>query len=154
MLEIILVVWLSKKIAATMKDKGRSPAGYVVLFVLLWFGGEIAGAVVGMVITAMHNPRALDLDFNIGVYMFALIGAACGAGIAFLIVHTVPPLEQWPDDDDYEYERRRRRRRRDEWEDGDEDDRYQQDQDGDRRERRRPPDPDDDAFEERRGGRS
>jgi hypothetical protein len=66
MLEILLVIWLSKKIAATVKEKGRQPAGYVVLFVFLWIGGEITGAVIGMLITALNNPRALDQDFNIG----------------------------------------------------------------------------------------
>ena len=35
MLEIVLVIMISKKIAAMMKEKGRSGAGYVVTFVLL-----------------------------------------------------------------------------------------------------------------------
>src|SRR5947209_5801550 len=110
MLEILLVVGLSKMIAATVREKGRKPTGYVVLLVLLWIGGEIMGAIVGVVIAALHNPGALHQDFNIGTYVCALIGAACGAAIAFVVAHSVAPLRQWPasghfGDDDYDDER-------------------------------------------------
>lgn len=36
MLEILLIVALSRKIAAIAKDKGRGAAGWVILF---WVGG-------------------------------------------------------------------------------------------------------------------
>jgi hypothetical protein len=124
MLEIILVVMISKKIAAMQKEKGRSAAGYIVLFVLLWFGGEIFGAVVGTLVTMAQNPAALNDGFNFVAYLFALVGAAIGGTVGYLIAAAMPPLDDprkkalevfddddgYEDDDAREIERRRRRR--------------------------------------------
>ena len=41
MLEIIIIWLLCKKIAAIAKGKGRSAAGYVLLLIGMWLGGEI-----------------------------------------------------------------------------------------------------------------
>jgi membrane protein YqaA with SNARE-associated domain len=114
MLEIILIVIISKKIATMLAEKGRSAAGYIVLFIFLWIGGEIIGAIVGTVITG----------FNFLAYVFfALLGAAIGGTIGYLIANSVPALddprkkalEEFDDeDDDRERERRRRRQEADE----------------------------------------
>ena len=42
MIEIAIVVSCCVGLAGILKKKGRSPAGYIVLFVALWFGGEFA----------------------------------------------------------------------------------------------------------------
>lgn len=91
MLEIIIVVLVSKKIAAMVKEKGRSAGGYVTLFVLLWFGGEIVGAIVGAMMTGGQNAGAGGIDM--AVYVFALVGAAVGGITGFAIASMVSPLE-------------------------------------------------------------
>jgi hypothetical protein len=93
----------AKKIGEMATDKGRNSAGYVVMFVLLWFGGEILGAIFGLILSKGELfPVA---------YIFALVGAAVGAGTGFMIVGSLPALE---DEDIYPRRRRRRRREREE----------------------------------------
>lgn len=136
MLEILLVVAISKKIAAMINAKGRSAAGYVILFVTLWFGGEIVGGLIGVSRQVAHhepnndflrpvpanpNPNAGDDNFW-AIYVMALAGAVIGGCIGYSIAALVPAIEQphRPDlrgfgddaEDDYERERRRRRRER------------------------------------------
>src|ERR1019366_3802487 len=113
MLEILLVVSISNKIAANLQAKGRSATGYVILFVFLWFAGEILGFIAGIIVEG---------DLNLLAYLFALAGAAVGGTIGYVIANSVPPLERerprrdfdddkW-DDDENDRERERRRRRR------------------------------------------
>jgi len=101
MLEILLIVVISKKIAALIKKKGRGPAGYIILFILFWFGGEIIGAVVGLAITFAQDPRAMNDDFNAVAYFFALIGAAIGGGLGYAVACSVPSLKK-PRRDDFD----------------------------------------------------
>lgn len=120
MLEILLIIAISKKISAMMTQKGRSPTGYVVIFVFLWFGGEILGGILGAIASILIDPRAMDGDqFMCGAYIFALIGAAIGGTIGYLIANSASDLSQPSvpdydddDDDDYGEEGRERRRRR------------------------------------------
>jgi hypothetical protein len=127
MLEILLIIAISKKIAAMMTEKGRSAAGYVVAFVLLWIGGEIAGAFLGIIVVVIRDPAGLNDGFNFIAYVFALAGAAAGGAIGYLIASAVPAGEPIDDpikrklaafDDDDEYDEhdddrdRGRRRRR------------------------------------------
>lgn len=132
MIEILLIVMFSKKIAAMMTAKGRNPTGYVVLFVGLWFGGEIVGGIAGAVAVILMDPRGLDGDsFTCGAYILALIGAAIGGTIGYQIASAVSPIHRPRipnfDDDDDEYGRDkdepRRRRRRSEHDEGIEEDR-------------------------------
>jgi membrane protein DedA with SNARE-associated domain len=85
MLEIILVVAISQKIAAMLNAKGRSAVGYVILFVALWVGGEIMGAVIGVIITIASNPNAMDAGFPWMAWVCGLVGAAIGGGIGYAI---------------------------------------------------------------------
>jgi len=102
MLEILLIWILAKKIGAMASNKGRNAAGYIVLFVLAWFGGEILGAIFGAVLNKG--------EFFPTGYLFALVGAAVGAGSAFIIVGALPAIEE----EDYRPRRKRRRREREE----------------------------------------
>jgi hypothetical protein len=130
MLEIILIVVLSKKIAAMASEKGRAAAGYVVLFILGWLGGEFIGAIFGVILNKG--------DMRPTAYLFALIGAAIGAGSVFTLVALLPSLEE----EDYRPRRKRRRRRRDE-----------DDYDGERRSRREVSDGDESYREKFRAKR-
>jgi hypothetical protein len=103
-LEIILIVVLSKKIAAMMKEKGRNPAGYIVLFVLLWFGCEVIGFIIGAVISVSQDPRAFDQGIDLLSYIIGLLGAAVGGTTGYLIASAMPPVRRrdWEVDEDYD----------------------------------------------------
>jgi hypothetical protein len=83
----ILVIWvLAKRIGNIVEEKGRKSGWHKVLAVVLWFGGEIIGAIIGaIVVGADESAQCL-------VYLFALLGAAAGAGIAFLIANNLSPV--------------------------------------------------------------
>lgn len=87
MLEIILLIFLTRRVGETVREKGRRAGWYKLMAVLLWIGCEVAGAVVGGIVTAVSGAGN-----NLLVYLFALIGAAVGAGISLLIAHNVSPL--------------------------------------------------------------
>ncbi len=89
MLEIILVWAMAKSIARRCKAKGRSAAGWVVLFVALWIGGEVMGGIVGAILA--------DGKIGAGVYFCALMGAALGAITGFVIVNTLPAIQSEED---------------------------------------------------------
>lgn len=74
MLEIILIISLTRRLAAKASAKGLSTM-WGGLLVANWIAGEVLGYIVGM---------ALGLDM--GAYGVALLGAGLGAGIAFAIV--------------------------------------------------------------------
>src|SRR5262245_21171345 len=131
MLEILLIIAVSKKISTMMTAKGRNPTGWVLLFIGLWIGGEILGMIIGAILTLLVDPRAMDGDgFMCGAYIFAIIGAAIGGTSGYLIAKSMsdlsPPKYDDYDDDDDEYgedgRARRRRRRAMEEDDDDRDD--------------------------------
>ena len=82
MLEIIFLVSMCKSIGRTLREKGRKPTGYQALLVAAWFGGEFMGALVGL----------LALGGGGAVYLFALLGAAAGAIVMFVIVKNLQAL--------------------------------------------------------------
>jgi hypothetical protein len=84
MLEILALVFLTRKNGSIAEKKGHNPTGYKWLTVLLWFGGEIGGAILGAVVASA--------DAGLGglVYLFALVGAVVGAGLSRLIVNRLP----------------------------------------------------------------
>src|ERR1017187_326529 len=93
MLEILLIWSISTKLATKLKAKGRNATGYVLLFIFLWIAGEILGAIVGVVVAIAMDPHAMESSFEWVAYIFALIGAAVGGTIGYVIANSVPPLE-------------------------------------------------------------
>ncbi|MEO6392595.1 MAG: hypothetical protein ABIP75_12135 [Pyrinomonadaceae bacterium] len=90
MLEILALIHLTRRIGEIVAEKGRKTFGYKLMAVALWIGGEFVSAVLGAVIAqVMGWPSAI-------AYLFALIGAVIGAGIAFLIAKQLPPLAVEP----------------------------------------------------------
>jgi hypothetical protein len=90
MIEIIVLIFLSRKMAAIVRDKGRSPVGYVLMLILFWLGAEFAAGIIGGIVSfALNLQEEVAL---LAILPFALIGAACGAGLAFLIAYSVPAL--------------------------------------------------------------
>ena len=87
MLEIIALVMLTRRIGDIVKQKNRKSGWYKVMTVLLWFGCEVIGAVIGGIIVGLTGSPDLF------IYLIALAGAAVGAGIAYFIAKALPPLE-------------------------------------------------------------
>jgi hypothetical protein len=84
MLEVLLIIFLSKKIAGILRAKGRSPTWYVVALVAFWIGGEFLGAFTGMAL--------MDGDSSAALYGCALVGAALGVVAAFVLANGASSL--------------------------------------------------------------
>lgn len=104
MLEILIVISLSRNIAAKAREKGRSGGLFVFLLVTFWIVGELLGAVIAGVasMVALNEPEP-----NLPLcYAGALAGAILGAVSAFLIVKLVAPVRPHDEDVDEDYDRR------------------------------------------------
>jgi F0F1-type ATP synthase assembly protein I len=86
MLEIILLIYLTRHVGETVQAKGRRSGWFKLMTVLLWIGGEITGMVIGVIVSRLSDTG------NALIYVFALVGAAMGAGISVLIARSVSPL--------------------------------------------------------------
>ncbi|HEX8175895.1 MAG TPA: hypothetical protein VF543_12315 [Pyrinomonadaceae bacterium] len=89
MLEILLLINLTRRIGHILEQKGRKSGWYKFLTVLLWFGGEIIGGIIGAVIAEIGGLNQAI------IYLVALIGAAAGAGLSFLIAKSVSPVTEY-----------------------------------------------------------
>ena len=88
MLEIALLIVLTRKIGEICRGKGRAATGLKILTVVLWFGFEFLGGLIGAIATAGEE--------NVIIYICALLGAVVGATIAFLIAKNLAPINQPP----------------------------------------------------------
>jgi hypothetical protein len=86
MLEIIALIFLTKKIGALAQKKGLKPGTWKLYTVLCWFGAEIAGVVIGVVILGNEN-----------IILGVLLGIACAIGSFFILKAN---LNKRPDIDD------------------------------------------------------
>lgn len=103
MIEIFALISLGKNIAAKAREKGRSGGPFVLLLVVLWFVGEIFGAIVAGVVAMIalgdDEPNMLIL------YLGAIPGAIIGAVVAFQIVKAIAPANtrgEYDDEDEYD----------------------------------------------------
>jgi hypothetical protein len=80
MLEILGIIAFARLLSRTAVQKGRSK-GWAALGVGFWIGGELMGFVVGGIL-------ALD---GITLYGLALLMAAAGVLVAYLVVKALPP---------------------------------------------------------------
>lgn len=74
MLEILGLIWLSKKNAENAKSAGKNPVIFVLLTIVLWVGMEFLGAYIG-------NTNGMGA----GAYALALVFALIGGGISYAI---------------------------------------------------------------------
>ena len=86
MLEIILLIFLTRRVGEIVEEKGRRSGWYKVLTVVLWIGGEIIGAIVGLVVAELTGSGQFLM------YLCALAGAALGAVLAFVIAKSLSPV--------------------------------------------------------------
>lgn len=83
MLEIILVIYLSRRIGKIAEAKGHKRRPNIIFFVVMWFACEIIGVLLGLFLFKGNIQIA---------YFMALLGAAVGAMIAFRIVNRLEDL--------------------------------------------------------------
>jgi MFS family permease len=126
-LEILLLYALGKNIAEKAENQGRGGALFVIILIVLWFLGEIVGAVIGVIVTG--EP--------LYAYLFAILGAAVGAILAYTFLAVLPLIEGALS----ERPRPRRRRRRRPIRDREEEDREE-------RRRRRKSEEEDEPYED------
>jgi hypothetical protein len=90
MLEILMLVFLTRKVGEIVGAKGRKAGWYKFMTVLLWFGGEVVGAIIGALIVGVSGgPQGF-------IYLFALVGAVVGAIASYVIAKAVPPVAVLP----------------------------------------------------------
>jgi len=85
MVEILLLIYLTRKLKAVALSKNRNP-GWAALAVVGWVGGELSG----LFLAAGSGDAAL-------MYACALFGAAVGAFIAYRVVAALSTLPADPD---------------------------------------------------------
>src|SRR3954469_6345272 len=83
MLEILLLISMCKSLGKMLRAKGRNAGLFQFMLVMMWLGGEIVGAIVGMVV----------LGGGGAVYLFALLGAAAGAIVTWIIAKNLKPQD-------------------------------------------------------------
>jgi len=83
MLEIIAIFSLGKSIKVTVEEKGLKPLKYILLLIAMWIGFEILGGILG----------ALLFGNGLGIYIFALLGAAFGGYLSYNIAKNANPSE-------------------------------------------------------------
>src|SRR5215207_8361128 len=91
MLEIIALIYLTRYVGDIAKSKGRRPGWFKLMTVVLWIGGELMGLVVGGIVAALSDSSG-DPESDAGmifVYLFALVGAAAGAGLSVIIARSL-----------------------------------------------------------------
>jgi hypothetical protein len=93
MCDIVIGILLAVKIAQLAGTKGRSKAPWVILLLVLYFGGEIAGGLVGWAASGGEDMP------NVGFIVGAIVGAAMGAIISFAVLNGLPPVRR--DEDEY-----------------------------------------------------
>lgn len=74
MLEIIALIFLTKNIGALAQRKGLKPGTWKLYTVLFWFGAEIVGAVLGVVLLGEE-----------AMLLAVLIGLGCAVGSYFVL---------------------------------------------------------------------
>lgn len=84
MIEIIALYYFAKNIGQIVEAKGHRGTWYKVLAVVMWFGGEFVGAIVGAILFGQEGGQC-------AAYLFALLGAAMSAGTVYLIAKNLQP---------------------------------------------------------------
>jgi hypothetical protein len=68
MLEIILLIFLSRKIGAIATNKGLPPGRWKLYLVLAWIAGEFGGAITGAMIFGFDNMFSIILVALAGAF--------------------------------------------------------------------------------------
>ncbi len=88
MLEIIALVFLTKNIGSLAQRKGLKPGTWKLYTVLCWFGAEILGALIGVLVFGSEN-----------IVGAVLLGLACAVGSYFVLKANLDKRPDTMDDD-------------------------------------------------------
>lgn len=88
MLEIVLLILLVRKVGRVVEAKGRPSLGFKAMTVVLWVCGELTGAAIG--VAAARGTS----DGQCAIFAFALVGAAFGAAVSYVIAVNAGPATQ------------------------------------------------------------
>ena len=88
MLEILLVIGLCKALGKMLREKGIKPTWMQFMLVVTWILGEVLGGFIAGIVHVIRNGE--NAEMGLGVYLFAIVGAAVGAGFTFLIAYLLP----------------------------------------------------------------
>jgi hypothetical protein len=88
MLEIIALVFLTKNIGSLAQRKGLKPGTWKLYTVLCWFGAEILGALIGILVFGSEN-----------IVGAVLLGLACAVGSYFVLKANLDKRPDAMDDD-------------------------------------------------------
>jgi hypothetical protein len=116
-IEILVLILLSRKIAGMAEERGLNPILYILALIGCWIVGELMGAfVVALLMILIFHPQE-QLGVMCPAFIGAIVGAACGASLVFGIVQlqTPPPARSLFDierDAMEDLDRPRRKRRR------------------------------------------
>ncbi|MBL6449223.1 hypothetical protein JMN32_23135 [Fulvivirga sp. 29W222] len=89
MLEVLTVLTLGKTISKIARKKGLKPWKYVIILLILLFGFEVSGAMVGAI---LYGQSPL-------VYVLAILGAAFGGFLSYQIVKFATPVSSYSSED-------------------------------------------------------
>ena len=92
MLEIILIIWLCKKVGRITRAKRQRPLRYQFMMISLVLGGELCGGFVGALIGSSGTREGITAP----VYLCALLGAFVGVAIGLSIVNGLPDARVAP----------------------------------------------------------
>jgi hypothetical protein len=84
MIEIIVLIFISRGIGETAQDKGYSKGLYRFFTFLICLGFEFIGAVIGTILLGGEEA---------GVYLIALVSAGIGLLIIYLVVEFLPDMK-------------------------------------------------------------
>jgi zinc transporter ZupT len=84
MLEIVALIFLTRKIGTLAQRKGLKASTWKVYTILAWLAGEFAGAVIGLLIFGINN------------FFSAALVAIAGAFTGYVVLKSV--LDKKPDD--------------------------------------------------------
>ncbi len=88
MLEIIALVFICKTLGTRMRAKAWNPLALQFLQVIGWFGGELVGAIVMVIVCAIINPEQPP---SMGmIYVGAILGGLASVALCFTIVTLLP----------------------------------------------------------------
>lgn len=93
MLEIVLLIFLCKKMGSLLRKKGWKPLFMQILVVFLWFGAEVSGAFAyGVYVMVTQGMEAAE-GIGWAAYLWALLAAVLGQLLLFGFAWLLPTQE-------------------------------------------------------------
>lgn len=95
MLEVICLIWLWKVNGRNALAHGQKPGKYRALTLMLWFGLEIMGSMMGALMADIISPGS---DSMMLAYMFGIVGAAIGGMLSYQLAKHSPQGDFKPEE--------------------------------------------------------